>query len=333
MVGRKRGMIETAERDLWFAFTSDGTNSQTAHIDLAQCLSLVNRRFYRQGMQYAIDGLELHSSDVVQVNISRLPDTWVLASAWEKCMRAWMRQQDEALDMADKESLKARYRDFKIHMDELHMIATFASNKLPFGVPDLSALPADVHYDWDPSQIVIPNDGAVGNTTERYFHMIGADSAAPGVSAGMIHAYAESRSRPQSFDPNTVGPSSNLGGVLGEMFDVGDDDSDVIQNARTHNFATPYPTGYFSTSEYYPGGSVMIDNLQLETIMNVRATAPAGTTGAALGTTFAPGFLANCGLIQVQLSAFSDTDIVYLRIGVAPGDYKGVAARSMAVVN
>lgn len=337
-------MLETAETDLWYDFTEEGTY----FVDIAQCLSLVNRKMYRQGMQYAIQDLEMFSNGTNSAFIYRLPTTWVIANAWEKCMRNWMEQQDDAADEAGLESLKARYRDFKIYMDPLHAIAGVSGNALPLywggdsaaspptgiGVP--SSLPSDVSYKWDISEIVIPNDGSVGNTTERTFHMVGDDTAVTTPdSVSMVKAYAESRSRPHSYDPNTVGPSTNEGGILGEMFDVGDDDSEIIQNLRVENFSPPYPVGDFTSSEFYPGGSQFttgaISYVGLETIMTNRNTA---SSGGALSTTYAPGFLANCGLLMITIvhGDVAPTTIRF-KVGLANGQYKGVAARSMAVVN
>ncbi len=342
-------MIETAEKDLWFDFTGEGLY----YVDIAQCLSLVNRKMYRQGMQYAVQDLEMFSNGTVSAFVYRLPHTWVVANSWEKCMRNWLEQQNEAADEAGLESLAARYRDFKIYMDHSHAAAGVASNALPLGWGGDSAatpptgigvpsnLPTDVGYDWEISEIVIPNDTTVGNTTERTFHMLGGDTTATTPdSVSMIKAYAESRSRPHSGDPNTVAPSSNVGGILGEMFDVGDDDSDVIQNMRTHNQQPPYPTGEFTTSEFYPGGSqfatigtadTTLFNVGLECILNNRSTA---AIAGNVHTTYAPGFLANCGLLAFQITHgdVAPTSIRF-KIGLAPGDYKGIAARSMAVVN
>lgn len=350
MVGRRRGMIETAETDLWFDLSGEGSY----YIDIAQCLSLVNRKMYRQGMQYAIENLEMFANGVTKAFVYRLPTTWVVANSWEKCMRNWLEQQDEAMDEPGTQSLAGRYRDFKIYMDALHATAGSAANALPLGwggdgtsspptgigVPN--NLPTDVDYNWDYSEVVIPNDTTVGNTTERTFHMLGEDTTAPTPdSVSMIKAYAESRSRPFTTDPNTVGPSSNVGGILGEMFDVGDDDSEIIQNVRLENNSPPYPVGDITSTEFYPGGSQFgaigaVDSttalVGLETVMTVRNTAAAD---GSLSTTYSPGFLANCGLLLVGLfhSAEIPPTSVRFKIGIAPGSYKGVAARSMAVVN
>jgi len=77
---------------LTFPITTVGTNTMKT-IDLSQCASLVNRRFYRQGLNWAVAGFTLHSTaGTGSISISRLPQTWVTSQAWEKTMRIWLRQ-------------------------------------------------------------------------------------------------------------------------------------------------------------------------------------------------------------------------------------------------
>ena len=329
MVGRSRGSLVTAEKDLWFTFTQAGTY----YIDIAQCLSLVNRRFYRQGMQYAVSDLEMNADGVVTNLVTRMPETWVVASAWEKCMRHWLEQQDDYAREAGIQSTTAAYRDFKVYLDDVHtaLPGGMLGNSLPQGVRDLTLLPAGAVYEWDESQVVIPNDGAVGVTTERTFHMIGGDVGS--TSAGMIEAYAESRSRPFAVDPNFVDVPT--GGILGKMEDVGDDGADIVTNLQSNNHKPPYVIGDNTVTEFYPGGSLWAVNPEAhtETIMTIRNTAP---TGGIFHTTYSPGFLANCGLLRLTI-AYPDVEnhpsAVFLKVGLLGGEYKGVAARSMAVVN
>ena len=319
----------TAEKDLWFTFTQAGTY----YIDIAQCLSLVNRRFYRQGMQYAVSDLEMNSDGVVTNLVYRMPETWIVASAWEKCMRHWLEQQNTFALESGIESTTAAYRDFKVYLDEDHTVLPggMLGNAVPQGTRDLAALPANTYYEWDNSQITIPNDGGAGVTTERTFHMIGADVGS--TSAGMIEAYAESRSRPFAEDPNVVDVPS--GGILGQMEDVGDDAPELAFNLQKHNNRPPYVIGDHTATEFYPGGSewAVVPIPHTETIMTIRNTAP---TGGIFHTTYSPGFLANCGLLRLQIT-YPDGDnlptAVFFKVGLMGGSYKGVAARSMAVVN
>lgn len=42
---------------VWSHNTEPGAN-RDQYVDIAQCLSIVNRRFYRQGMNYAVGSIE-----------------------------------------------------------------------------------------------------------------------------------------------------------------------------------------------------------------------------------------------------------------------------------
>jgi hypothetical protein len=104
------------------------------YIDLSQCASLVNRRFYRQGLNWAVAGFKLISGADVRAltSISKIPNTWVASNAWEKSFRAWNKQQMDAIEEAGAESALARFRDFKVFADVDHVSAGFAANLLPF---------------------------------------------------------------------------------------------------------------------------------------------------------------------------------------------------------
>ena len=95
MARRKQSTnLEPAEMTLTFPIGQiDGSNTMKT-IDLSQCASIVNRRFYRQGLNWAVAGFTLHAvSGSGSVGITRLPQTWVTAQSWEKAMRLWLRQQ------------------------------------------------------------------------------------------------------------------------------------------------------------------------------------------------------------------------------------------------
>ncbi|MDA9117349.1 hypothetical protein N9J16_01230, partial [Candidatus Poseidoniaceae archaeon] len=93
------------------------TPTLTQYCDLSQIASLVNRRFYRQGINWAVAGIKVLSqgSYVGAITCSKLPNTWVMANAWEKSMRTWTKMNNEAL--AETESVRPRFLDFKIYAD------------------------------------------------------------------------------------------------------------------------------------------------------------------------------------------------------------------------
>ncbi len=331
--------IKSAERTLWFNLNpsndaSVGVNG--AYLDLAQVYSLANRISLRQGYAYAVESIEIgvQAGGAFEACIMRLPHHWPVWNAWEKTMSLWKQQQDDAAEEAGLESTIARYRDFKIRFDSGQV---FADNLIPEGYfLDDPGSTADV-YEWLPSQVVIPNDGAVGNTTERSLHMIGDDL---GSSAGMIKAYAESRSRPQAQDPNIVNVAT--GGLFGEMFDVGFDDEEVVDNLQDRNNEPPYLMYRGSGDEAYPGGSYQgIGGQQFDgnivDILSVNA-------GQNYNTDTCSGFVAPCGLIKLNYNA-TGVNVpgvpevgqmpfgIFMKVTLAPGEYKGFMAKSMQEMN
>jgi len=337
--------IQTAEKT--FVFDLNPANEgiiagQDTYVDLGQVYSLVNRVSARQGYEYVVQSIEIgaQAGGAFQACIMRLPEHWPCINAWEKTMRLWKEQQDDAAEEAGQQSVTARYRDFKIHFDTGHVTSGFANNLIPSGFFLTDPVGTGEGYEWEASEVVIPNDGGVpGATTERLLHMIGDDNAA--VSAGMIKAYGESRSRPSLIDPNTV--NVPLGGLFGEMFDVGMDDTDVLENLREHNREPPYLTARDSPQEYYPGGSfqgfgsgTQLDG-QFVDILAVNA-------GQNYNSDTCPGFVAPCGLIKLTYNASGVSYPsphppgampfgLWMKISLAPGEYKGVLAQSMQEAN
>jgi len=282
-------------------------------IDLSQCASIVNRRFYRQGLNWAVAGFKLVTQGATTggVSISKIPNTWIAGNSWEKGMRKWLRQQNDAVEEAGLQSGVARFRDFKIHLDPAHVNASFAQNLLP---RDLNGTPY-VPGEWDSSRVVVPNSGGVvGNTQEYTVHMVGPDDPAPAQSKGLILAYQESRGVPQSPDPVT--PSGAETGLYVQMFDDGANQEEIIDNAIDRNDNLPYP------QLDYPGADVQAPTVQLHDSSNVSGT----TIG---GTTMFKGGNFPCGLIRINSNLTAGEQLPLLQIDLIPGSHRGYLAESM----
>lgn len=338
--------IRNSEKEFFFDLNPVGgaTVTGNAYIDLGQVYSLCNRVSMRQGYEWAITNIEIGvaAGGAFTASIFKLPSHWPLINGWEKTMRRWKEQQDESADEAGLESTRAAYRDFKVHFDEDHVAATFAQNLIPSGY---STTHPFSEYNWQASQVVLPNAGGPGVTGEMLLHMLGDDVAGPPGSAGIIKAYAESRSRPTQVDPNIVEAAS--GGLFGEMIDVGLDTGDIIENYQEHNHVPPYEIGVNSPEEFYPGATtqgigpldpggnpvpgVLFDVLSINAGQNYNSDNSGGTT-------------VPCGLLKLAWTAsgvakesppsgFLPPTTLWMKITVAPGEYKGAAARSMVVAN
>lgn len=309
--------LPTAELDLWFLLTEDGTK----YIDLAQCFSLTNRVFVRQGMQYVVKDVQWFSTDTATLIISRLPNSWPCVNSLVKGYSEWKQQQDSRIQESGLQSTVARYRDFKIHMDPGHVTAGVAGNLLPIGYTITSGASATEMYEWDMSQFVIPNDGGPGVSAEYFGHVLGDDVP---TSKALIHAYAENRARPQTVDPNLVDVSPDHT-LYGSMYDVGDDSGEIITNVQDNNHVPPYLIDEDTAVEFYPGGA----NQGGVVYTNFLSSSSGGSS---LSRSFGPGFIAAHGLISVATD-FLTTGSGFLRVSLVPGDNRGCMARPMGDVN
>lgn len=331
-------MVKSMERDFWFDLNpaEEDAIADTGFVDLAQVGSLVNRVSLRQGMEYVVESMELFTTGTATAMVFRLPEHWPCLNAWEKTFHAWKNQQRDAAREAGLESTLATYNDFKIFFNSAHHTSGFAANLLPIGYTITQAV---TEYDWEESEVVVPNDGGVAGATAEYnVHMLGDDSA----SKAMIVAYGQSRARVFAADPNVVNVPS--GGLFGEMIDVGEIQEEVVDNIQQENNRPPYVIANQTAEEYYPGGENQglynkFGNYDgaLEDILSVRAGS-SSVSSDSMG-----GFVAPCGLLYLSYS-FAGSGLpspqpqgvagsALLRITLAPGNYKGLLAQSMQEAN
>lgn len=318
MAKKKFKSPDRAVMTMRFDFTPSGDTgdiNQDAYIDLSQAASVVNRRFYRQGLEWAVQSFELKRTGGAgssgNLTISKIQNTWCANNAWMKAYSHWKKQQDEAIEDGSLQSAVARYRDFKIHMDTTHVAQSFAANSRPRDNDGNVYLQGE----WQASDIVIPNDGGVGITTEYQLKMHGASAAAKSILDG----YAFSRSYPQSPDP--VAPAVQTG-WMSRMFDVGDDDTEIIVNAVDKNDDLPYD------QTQYPGQNGNAATTEYHDQMFLTNTTISGTDTA-------PGGSFQCGLIKLELDGFapnsggSGGESVSLIVNLVPGPHRGYLARPM----
>ena len=160
--------IEPAVQTLDFGLnlTVPAGGSQRFYIDLSQCASLVNRRFYRQGLNWGVAGFKILGGGTALVVVGKLPNSWVFANAWKKSMAVWSRMNREAL--AESETIRPRFLDFKIYSDDEHHTDGFVGNLLPNGFQP---------GEWESSKIVVPSQVALTSTS---FELVGTGANAPG---------------------------------------------------------------------------------------------------------------------------------------------------------
>jgi len=308
--------IQPAQLTMQFDLTNN-SNTDYAYdtIDLSQCASALNRRFYRQGVQWAVAGFTLLSKSAGNVTIQKLPNTWVCSNSWEKTFRAWNKQQMEAVDDAGARSAVSAFRDFKIFADATHA-STFQSrgNLLPIDITGTAVFQGE----WEYSQIVIPNFGDPGVNYAPYLHMVGDDVGGAGGSKSMIKGYQNSRSYPQSPDPVSPDIGSNINWFQ-SMFDVGDNNEDLMDNATDKNDELPYD------QRAYPGGDTNMPYLETVDESYMTGTTVGGKTKMA-GSTFP------CGLIRIRNQSSDQggwSDDVKLWVHLVPGTHRGYLCEPM----
>ena len=101
-------------------------------IDLSQCASLLNRRFYRQGLNWAVSNIKISAPQNGTIFVQKLPNTWTMSNAWHKGFAAWQKMNNEALE--ESESVRPRFLDFKIYANARHHNKGFGANLLPITV-------------------------------------------------------------------------------------------------------------------------------------------------------------------------------------------------------
>jgi len=333
----KRRKIEPSAQTLTFQFSVPPGTNQNFTLDTSQCASLVNRRFYRQGINWAVGGQKL----IVQpssggntnglIICGKLPNTWIMANAWEKAMRSWNKMNREAL--AETESVRPRFLDFKIYADEIHHTAGYADNLLPVALgTGTPATPGE----WEPAKVVIPTSTTGSGTSE--FEAIAVGASFPGVGASgfnavsLIEGYAASRGLPNIADPNTpddaadVGPTATPENWMAAMFNEGtDQDSDVLENMITENNIAPYPfeNDGVNLDTMYPGGANQLSGLQIHDYSQITNTSLSSTTRLKGGSF-------PCGLIRYNVSNTSDSEMfITLLLDMIPGDHRGYLCETM----
>jgi hypothetical protein len=289
-------------------------------IDLSQCASIANRRFYRQGLNWAVAGMSLHTVGTGFASILKIPDTWVSSNAWHKAMAFWLKQQNEAIADSESQSAVAKFRDFKVFMDVLHEQATVSGNLIPYTFDCVTN--AESLYktgEWEASQVVLPNavadaSGSEVDPAEYYLHMVGANRV--GDSKGIIDGYQSSRAYPQSPDPvsPTIGNADNW---MNRMFNVGNDNPEVVSNATDKNDDLPYD------QDEYPGSETNASGLEIVSTSAITSTTIGGTTTFA-GTNFP------CGLIRISnQSSAGWSSPPLLQVHLVPGSSRGYLTSPM----
>jgi hypothetical protein len=302
------------------------------YCDLSQIACLLNRRFYRQGINWAVSGIKILTTGTGTVQVEKLPNTWVMSNAWEKGMRAWNKLNREAL--AENPSLRPKFLDFKIYADAGHHQAGYGANLLPYNA-QLPPLPF-TDGEWEPSKIIYPTTvgGAPGvASAEMEIVAVGANYPGGGASGlnalSLIEGYAASRGLPNVLDPNTPTDADAATGTfpqnwIAAMFNDGTDQTaDVIDDMTSENNIAPYPfeNDGVHVDTMYPGGANQGTGMQLHDLEFITGTTIGGTTRMKGGNF-------PCGLMKFTYVP-NETTNLRIQIDLVPGNHRGYLCEPM----
>ena len=325
------GKIQPAVQTFTFATGSPGAgNTEISYIDLSQVASLANRRFYRQGINWAVAGIKVLSLQPGAVSVYKLPNTWVMSNAWEKSFRTWQKMNNAAL--AETESVRPKFLDFKVYADEQHHQLGYGANLLPlapFGA-------ATVSGEWEPSKVVIPETStSTGAVTEFELIAVGANNPGAGASGlnakSLIEGYAASRGLPDVLDPNTPDDAANYGeNWMTAIFNEGTlQDSTVVGEMIDENNIAPYPfeNDGVNGDTMYPGGANQMSGLQWHDVVQIYSSS--GVPGAGVGTQRIKGGNFPCGLIRLDWTPDETNANLVIQIDLVPGNHRGYLCEPM----
>jgi hypothetical protein len=333
---KKGSKIEPSVLSLLFETTA-GSAIDAKYIDLSQCASLMNRRFYRQGINWVVRDIKfmnLEPQSNAQIVIGKLPNTWVMSNAWEKGFRAWQRMNREALSETD--SVRPKFLDFKIYADAEHHALGFDGNLLPRAFAAASTATAG---EWIASKVVQPKTDGTDDVQER--ELIACGSNYPGTSpvsghnaVSLIEGYAASRGLPNVIDPNVPDDAASANdnipaNWLASMFNEGTDQTEaVLEDMITENNIAPYPFENATvgattfTDTQYPGGANQLPGVEMHDFELITSTTVGGTTRFKGGNF-------PYGLMKIGTFGFAESSNIILQVNLVPGDHRGYLCESM----
>lgn len=283
------------------------TGNATQFIDIAAALSAINRKFYRQGVYYYVNSVEIYNNESGVVDLHTVPDTWVTKNAWNRGFKLFQKMNSLVDDVSNVG--RPAYHDYKVYMNYLHR----SSGTLPPVMSNINAATDPVIADeWVYSTFTSAEDTANGvqDADEFFSHIVGGHAGNPGAytSIGLIKSYAETRNTVDASSPNDS--QVDITDPLLNLFDFSSEDQmdDIVLNLRAHNDSPPY------NFDHYVG----------ETEAALQHVARIGTEQGVGRVGRASGFCAPMGLICVDPFGVSTDFRVVLNLAV--GTYHGVYA-------
>lgn len=287
-----------------FAFKlADGDN----YIDLAQCLSLVQRTLVRQKQNFTVLGGMVvdNPGNPTPIKISTAPDFWYIRAAINRGFKSWKDQRSRTLENAQLDGVKnstAKYSDFKV---TLNGVGTNA-NVLPAYTGPITSITEfqTGSGEWSTASVTSEEPIIIGGSpqTEFHFKIVGDHT---NTYYGLTKGWLVTRALPNSeYEPDMLDMDGNA--VLDYKEDALNllNETDDGQPERLTLLYEDNDNAPFATRDIY-GSIDSAYNLALQSVSYVSENNP---------SQMVPGFKALCGLIQVQVGDDATNPILFLDV-------------------
>ena len=289
---------------------------QSQFVDIGLALSIVNRKFFRAGLFYYINSVEVYNNEQGVVDIHTAPDNWVTRNAHTRGEAIWNKMNDLAGPPLTT-GILPKYHDFKVYLTALHK----TNGTLRPEMYNVNAAGTTMAADeWVYSQFVSADDNQDGVATADEFtcHLLGPHvgpvDGSDWSSIGLIESYENTRRFPQPLTPILDEPSLPIDPLV-NIFDFSSEEqmNEIITNLTTDNDECPY-----TYADYIGSTTVMQHVARIGTEVGL------GRVGRSAG------FCAPYGLICIDPHSFALGEGTSLRVvlNLAAGSYKGVFAES-----
>ena len=264
-----------------------GTGNGTKYIDLAEGLSLQNRKLHRQKMVYTVYGGYYVDSNGSRINLNVAPNTWTVKRSINRAFAMWRKMIARTLANSDGLST-GKYNDFHIFLDNqmgsAGLLPKDASGNDLYGTAP----------EWEYSTLTTDDpDGDPATAPDQFeLQIVGPHVGVPNAwtRISTLQSWVDSRPNPDSDDPDIDFHASHAD-PLSNLFDAGDTDDDKIQIITTEGDQAPYDEKTMFGNATGSGNS---NNLQ-------RVSSAITTSANAIMPIH--GFEAVCGLIQLDFGS------------------------------
>lgn len=290
--------MQLSQQLLYFKWTGNGTH----YIDIARCMSLVNRKLHRQQGLWTVGGFKYHMDGAGgEIQIAHAPKVWPVRNALEMAFAHWKKQQKRVY-AAGQSSIRPKWQDFKVWLNNAHVTGTELVPRSggPYDNGATATVVSTSFAEWVKARLVIMEtdhaDAAHDelHLVEPEMHILGGNNGMTNV--GLVYNYQISRA---NVDEDHSGEPENEAVAEQSVFlrasePIDETIQEISDNLQTHNDQAPYDT------DSMPGGDTNFN----EPVVGAFAQVSAADAGRSVSLN---GLSAPNGLLEVRAHEQSGT--------------------------